>query len=229
MVIEDPSDRPRDDNAEASAQEIAPRSSVDAANGNESERSEIGLGAQDVHNSYVYITGSVDSINFDYSASRERVNEKERFFSESLVHREEFIRGVLDQALRQANMTFWMSVSFMLLGGVIVLAAACLALIGPAGVAAPIPLVSGIGGALIGTCGAAFAVRADRARKHLAEQADKMHSQLVEERKYSQVAELLAGIRDNGVNDKARIALAMRILNGESDAAEPQQHDPGDN
>ena len=39
-----------------------------------------------------------------------------------------------------------------------------------------------------------------------------MHSQLLDERRFTQVIDLLAGIRDPQLNDQARVSLAMRLM-----------------
>ncbi len=127
--------------------------------------------------------------------------------------REKFIGKFLAQALRQAEATFRLSVIFMSVGGLIVLTAGILALAhSPNPGQFPVALVSGLGGALVGASGAAFAVRADKARKHLALQAERMHSEILDERRFTQVVALLSGIRDSELNDRARMSLALRIL-----------------
>jgi hypothetical protein len=140
-------------------------------------------------------------------------------FLGALKHREEFVGSFLKQALQQANTTFRISMTFMTAGGLIVLIAAALALSHThGGTAQPVALVTGLGGLLVGTSGAAFSIRADKARKHLAKQAERMHSQLLDERRFTEVIELLSGIKNADVNDRARVALALKLM---STAAEP--------
>lgn len=135
----------------------------------------------------------------------------------SRARSETFIDEFLKQALRQAHITFLMSVWFMIAGGVIVLCAGVIALINSTGSNThSVALVSGLGGVIVGASGAAFSVRADRARKHLAEQAARMHDQLMSEQKYDRAQVLLDGVRDQDLNDRARAAMAMKIMDGGS-------------
>lgn len=145
--------------------------------------------------------------------SNSELDDARTLFMNSLRHRDQFVGSFLKQALRQSDTTFRLSVFFMTVGGLIVLAAAILAVTRFAGSPSHgIALVSGTGGILIGTSGAAFSLRADKARKHLASQASLMHSQLLDERRFTQVIDLLAGIKDPQLNDQARVSLAMRLM-----------------
>ncbi|MEU4220528.1 hypothetical protein [Actinoplanes sp. NPDC026623] len=135
-------------------------------------------------------------------------------FRRSIQHRDQFVGSFLNQALRQANITFILSVIFMAVGGLLVLAAAVLALMhsAPSAPNGYITLATGLGGAVIAGSGAVFWRRADKSRKHLAEQAERMHSQLLEERKFVQVGEILAGVENPDLNDRARIALVLKLM-----------------
>jgi hypothetical protein len=145
------------------------------------------------------------------------------FFMQSLRHRDEFVGSFLKQALSQAETTFRLSVFFMTVGGIFVLGAATLAITKFAGTPSHgIALASGLCGILITTSGAAFSIRADKARKHLASQASSMHTQLLDERRFTQMSELLAGIRDPQLNDQARVSLALRLLGSANDDAVDQ-------
>lgn len=157
-------------------------------------------------------------LHFHYrDAAEHDLVEARELFHRSLLHREEFVGGFLKQALRQANTTFRISIVFMMLGGVIVLIAGAMALVNSAeGGGHRIALVSGLGGAIVSACGGAFSLKSDRARKHLARQAELMHSQLLSERRFVQVAELLTGIKDDNLNDRARVSLAIQIMGGDA-------------
>jgi hypothetical protein len=145
-------------------------------------------------------------------ADSERRRAREVFLS-ALKHREEFVGSFLKQALQQANTTFRFSMAFMTAGGLIFLVAAVLALTyNHGGSTRPVALVASLGGLLIGGSGAAFSVKSDKARKHLAAQAERMHSQLLDERRFTEVAELLSGIKNPDVNDRARVALALKLM-----------------
>jgi hypothetical protein len=175
-----------------------------------------------MHNEGVIHLGSGNVNVYDsFNSVLDRdLGQAKEIFLHSLKHRDEFVASFLKQALHQALTTFRMSLVFMAAGGIIVLIAGAMAL---ANQAAPanhsVALVSGLGGIIVGICGAAFSLKADKARKHLAAQAERMHSQLLDERKFVQVAELLSGIKNEDVNDRARVALALRLLGDESSEA----------
>ncbi|MEU8896634.1 hypothetical protein [Nocardia sp. NPDC048505] len=139
--------------------------------------------------------------------------EIKRIFVDTLRDRSAFLEKVHRQALKQANFNYVIYTIFAILGGVAILAAAVLALVDRTNTTQSISLVSGLGGILVGTCGAALAYRADQARKHLAEQGQKVHEQLLMERRLAEAAELVAGIKNAKIGDQARISLALRILN----------------
>ncbi len=162
---------------------------------------------------------SVVNYNVETAAEASLVESK-AIFLESLKNRDRFIGDFLGQALRQANSTFRYSIAFMTAGGTIILVAAVLALVNRhTSASQSISLVTGLSGVLVGTAGAAFSVKSDKARKHLAQQADKMHQQLLDERRFNEVSALLTGIRDASVNDKVRVALALKLLGGSADDA----------
>jgi hypothetical protein len=145
---------------------------------------------------------------------------KQKLFFDSLHHRDKFIEDVLRQALQQSNLTFILSIFFTTFGGLIVLCAALLAITRFVGSPShAIALVSGIAGALISTSGAAFSLRADRARKHLSRQAEIMQSQLMDEWRFTQALEVLAEIKDSQLSDQARVTLALRLI-GDLSASE---------
>ncbi|WP_157240639.1 TRADD-N-associated membrane domain-containing protein [Catenuloplanes japonicus] len=139
--------------------------------------------------------------------------EARRIFISGLRERDSFITKFLNQALSQAQSTFRMSLVFMTAGGVLVLAAAALTLLrwGAPGTSS-VALVSGLGGLIIGTSGAAFWLQADRARKHVESQAGRMHEQLLEERRYAQAIDVLSTIQDPVANDQAKVAMAARLM-----------------
>jgi len=155
-----------------------------------------------------------------FGEARKSEAELREFFIQSVKHREDFIGDFLKQALRQAESTFRMSVAFMVAGGLVVLIAGVLTLMNSSGsVKHTAALVSGLGGLIVGASGAAFSLKADKSRKHLADQAERIHSEVLDERRFTQVADLLSGIRNPDVNDQARAALALRILDRDAATA----------
>lgn len=171
-------------------------------------------------NTQINVFAPGDEVEADFNRAR-------KIFIDSLKHREQFIGSFLKQALRQADATFRLSFIFMTAGGLIILVAATLALMSSAGTARhSVALVSGLGGVLVGTSGAAFSLRADRARKHLASQAERMHAQLIDERRFTQVIDILGGIKNEDLNDKTRMALALRLMEARPDDANDLESDP---
>jgi hypothetical protein len=176
----------------------------------------------------VHISGA--GVQYNYIISGDVTDKQEldarELFLASLRSREEFMSNFLTQALRQADMTFNLSIYFMALGGIIVLISAVLAITRFAGSPSHgIALISGASGVLIGASGAAFSRRADKSRKHLAQQASMMQTQIINEQKFSQVIDLLTGVRDPQMNDQARISLAMRLM-GQIDGSDREQPAP---
>jgi hypothetical protein len=158
------------------------------------------------------VSGNIHVYNSnDEAASLELAR---NLFRASIRDRDRFISQFLGQALRQAGTSFTLSVVFMAIGGALVLFAGIMALATAQTNPATnyLLLASGLGGLIVGASGAAFARRADKSRKHLAEQADRMHAQLLDERKFVQAGELLTGVKDPTLNDQARIALALKLL-----------------
>jgi len=188
---------------------VSHRDSVRASDDSVAANRDISISAHEGGIAAGVIHGNV----YNSAALSADMAEARDLFMGSLRHRDEFVGSSLKQALQQANTTFRLSVFFTTMGGLFVLCAAVLAITRFAGSPSHgIALVSGIAGVLIGTSGAAFSLRSDKARKHLATQASMMHSQLLDERKFTQVIDLLAGIHDPQLNDQARVSLAMRLM-----------------
>lgn len=142
--------------------------------------------------------------------------ESVRLFSES--QRKEASNSYLQQAVKQAEVTFRMSVWFITAGGLVVIAAVVLGLIRPS-TPHSVSYVSGLAGLLIGSGGGAFAIRADKSRKHLSQAMKQVDAEVQEERRfareawrYAQATKAISDIRDNSLNDQARMELARMIL-----------------
>jgi hypothetical protein len=139
-----------------------------------------------------------------------------RLFSKS--QRTDVADSYLQQAVKQAEVTFRMSVWFITAGGLVVIAAIILSLIHPS-TPHSVSFVSGLVGLLIGGGGGAFAIRADKSRKHLAEAMKQVDAEVQEERRfereawrYDQATKAISDIRDDKLNDQARVELARLIL-----------------
>ena len=134
--------------------------------------------------------------------------------------RQKFLSDFLGQALRQAETTFRLSVIFMSAGAAILLCGGVLALMrhgASAGNAAA--LMTSLGGVLIGTCGGAFAVHANRSRKHLTAQAQRVSEELRADLTREQALSLIDRIDDPVARDRLRSFSAMQTL-GLAPAAE---------
>lgn len=139
-----------------------------------------------------------------------------RLFSES--QREKMTDDYLHQAVKQAEVTFRMSVLFITAGGLVILAAVVLGLVHPS-TPHSVSYVSALAGLLIGSGGGAFAIRADKSRKHLAEAMKQIDAEVQAERhfaqqawRFTQATKAISDIRDPNTNDHARVELARMIL-----------------
>ncbi|MGW7212122.1 TRADD-N-associated membrane domain-containing protein [Streptomyces collinus] len=105
------------------------------------------------------------------------------------------------QALRHAEATFRLSVAFMAGGAAIILAGGILALIHAGNPdLSYLPIITSLTGALITGGGGALAIHANRARKHLTEQGERLDEQIAEDHK----VERLRGWIDRVVNPDTR-------------------------
>ena len=136
------------------------------------------------------------------------------------VKRNNFLYDFLKQALGQAETTFRLSVIFMSAGAVILLVGGCMAL---ANAGNPnwnlLPVLTSLSGLLITACGGAFAVHSNRARKHLTEQADRLHEEMRSDVLHTQTLELIDRVTDENLRDRLRSVTAMRLLGLNPDSA----------
>ncbi|MCC9309333.1 hypothetical protein LN042_19985 [Kitasatospora sp. RB6PN24] len=127
--------------------------------------------------------------------------------------REGFLAAFRQQALTQAGNTFRLSMFFVSAGSVILLCGAALVLLRHGSAAGSTAgLMTGLSGVLISTCGGAFALHANRARKHLTEQADRVSEELRSDHTLDQALTLIDRIEDPVLRDRLRSITAMRAL-----------------
>ncbi|WP_410670654.1 TRADD-N-associated membrane domain-containing protein [Amycolatopsis sp. cmx-4-68] len=139
--------------------------------------------------------------------------------------RQSFLFDFYGQALRQSATTFRMSVIFMSIGAVIVLTGGALALMRlGSGSQGSVAILTALGGVIIGTCGGAFAVHANRARKHLTRQAEKMERDLQDDRKLEQTLRLIDQVEDPNLRDRLKSVTAMRVLDIGPDSESVTNH-----
>ncbi|MEU8245754.1 hypothetical protein [Nonomuraea sp. NPDC048916] len=134
--------------------------------------------------------------------------------SELAKQRQSFFFEFLRQALKQAEATFRLSVIFMSAGAAILLTGGVLALINAGNPDwSYLPLLTSLSGLLITTCGGAFALHANRARKHLTVQAERIHENIQADSALAQALELIDRVDDPVLRDRLKSFTAMRVLN----------------
>ncbi|GGP43022.1 TRADD-N-associated membrane domain-containing protein [Saccharothrix coeruleofusca] len=139
--------------------------------------------------------------------------------------RQSFLFNFYNQAFKQAEITFRMSLVFMGIGAIVVLAGGGLALLRGSGPGLNYAaLVSSLSGAIIGTCGGAFALHANRARRHLTEQVEKIEKELQSDRRLQQTLQLIEQVDDSTLRDRLKSVTAMRALDVEPDAQAVTSH-----
>jgi Cyanobacterial TRADD-N associated 2-Transmembrane domain len=132
---------------------------------------------------------------------------------------EELLAACATQALDQARMTFRASLVFMSLAGLVVLAAGVMAL-AQTPTDHAVTLISALTGAVMTGSGAAFSVRADRARRHMERQTDRIRAGLISERTAKKAAGLIAEVTDPTLRDQARVVLALLLSGMDASSAE---------
>jgi hypothetical protein len=129
------------------------------------------------------------------------------------AQRQSFLFDFLKQALKQAETTFRLSVAFMSGGAIILLVGGALAL---ANAGNPdwsyLPVLTSLSGLLITSCGGAFALHSNRARKHLTEQAERIHTEMRADVTLEQTLTLIDRVDNPELRDRLRSVAAMRSL-----------------
>ncbi|MEU3017159.1 hypothetical protein ABZ635_07165 [Nocardiopsis sp. NPDC007018] len=140
---------------------------------------------------------------------------------------QDFLVSVNEQALRHANDSFRMSMVVMGTGALVIGLGVVLGLLLPLITSAdtgsaPAMLASGVTGGSVLALGTALALHAHRSRKHLAEQARKVHDELRLEEAIDRVMDITESLNDPGQGDNLRVMAALRIL-----GLEPTQESVG--
>lgn len=140
---------------------------------------------------------------------------------ESRTRRQEFFFDFLRQALKQADTTFRLSVMFMSGGAVILLVGGGLALVHAGDPDfSYVPLLTSLSGLLITSCGGAFALHSNRARKHLTQQAEGIHTEMRADVTLEQTLGLIDRVDDPHLRDRLRSVAVMTSLGFAPDAGE---------
>lgn len=127
--------------------------------------------------------------------------------------RQKFYLDFLKQSLKQAAVTFWLSVAFMGGGAIIILVGAVLALVyaGSANLSY-VPLVTALTGALITVGGGALALHARRAKAHVTEQAERIGDKADKDDGLRTTLKLIDQVSDKDLRDRIRTAVALQTL-----------------
>ncbi|MFI9552244.1 TRADD-N-associated membrane domain-containing protein [Nonomuraea endophytica] len=129
------------------------------------------------------------------------------------TQRQGFFFEFLGQALRQAETMFRLSVVFMSGGAAILLTGGVFALINAGnGKWSYLPLLTTLSGLLITTCGGAFALHSNRARKHLTDQAERIHQNIQSDLTLNQALSLIDQVEDVELRDRLKSFTALRVL-----------------
>ncbi|MEV4540817.1 TRADD-N-associated membrane domain-containing protein [Micromonospora echinaurantiaca] len=132
--------------------------------------------------------------------------------------RQELFFQFFRQALSQAETTFRLSVIFMSCGAAIIIASAVLALVNTGNPNLDyLPLVTSLTGVLITTGGGALAIHANRARKHLTDQAEKLDIRIDEDHQLEKAQGLIDRVEDPALKDRLNAMTAMRVLKMQPD------------
>ncbi|MCI4080695.1 hypothetical protein MRQ86_10160 [Streptomyces sp. MMS21 TC-5] len=164
------------------------------------------------------------------------------------IERQRLRMETFRQALRHAEATFRLSVAFMAGGAGILLAGGVLALIHAGNPdLSYVPLITSLTGLLITGGGGALAIHANRARRHLTEQGERLDAQIAEDHKVERLRGWIdrvvspetrdqlnttAAIKDMGL-DPDPAAITDRVLpevervSGEIGASRPDPAGPG--
>lgn len=73
-------------------------------------------------------------------------------------------------------------------------------------------VLTGLRGLLITTCGGAFALHSNRARKHLTGQADRIHKNIESDQAFSLARSLIEQVEDPQLRDRLESFTALHIL-----------------
>ncbi|WP_159080218.1 helix-turn-helix domain-containing protein [Nocardia suismassiliense] len=125
-----------------------------------------------------------------------------------------FWSDFLQQALSQAHATFRCAIFFTSVGALILLTGACLAIVNArtADGGVYMPILAGLGGLLITTISGAFTVHANKARRHLTDQAALIHQAIQSDRVLSQALQLIDCVEDSHLRDRLRSVTTAWVL-----------------
>ncbi|WP_280396112.1 helix-turn-helix domain-containing protein [Nocardia brasiliensis] len=168
----------------------------------------------------VLITGDHAHVNIAATPAPEQAENPE-------TQQQGFWSDFLQQALSQAQSTFRCAMFFTCVGAVILLAGACLTLLNAtADGGVYIPILTGLGGLLITTISGAFTVHANKARRHLSEQASLIHQAIRSDRVLSQALQLIDCVEDPHLRDRLRGVTTAWVLGLSPTPLDTANHEP---
>ncbi|MBQ1081560.1 hypothetical protein [Nocardiopsis sp. B62] len=127
--------------------------------------------------------------------------------------RQKFYLDFLKQSLKQAEVTFWLSIAFMAAGAIVILVGAVLALVyAQSADLSYVPLVTALTGALITVGGGALALHARRAKAHVTEQAERIGDKADKDDGLRTTLRLINQVSDKDLRDRIRTAVALQAL-----------------
>jgi hypothetical protein len=139
---------------------------------------------------------------------------------EGVRRREAFFDDFLKESYRQAQTNFRISTIFTSVGCLIFLCSSAVAAIQALhGHPSSVSVVSSLGGAILAGSGAAIALRADRSKKYLGEQARLIHKEIREEYRLAQAATFLDALRDSELKDRLLVTAALQRLDSDTDVS----------
>ncbi|QIS02356.1 hypothetical protein F5X71_08485 [Nocardia brasiliensis] len=125
-----------------------------------------------------------------------------------------FWSDFLQQALSQAHSTFRCAMFFTSVGALILLTGACLAIANAKSADGNLyaAAATGLGGLLITTISGAFTVHANKARRHLTDQAALIHQAIQSDRVLNQALQLIDCVEDPHLRDRLRSVTTAWVL-----------------
>lgn len=127
--------------------------------------------------------------------------------------RQKFYLDFLKQSLKQAEVTFWLSIAFMAAGAIVILVGAALALVyAQSADLSYVPLVTALTGVLITVGGGALALHARRAKAHVTEQAERIGDKADKDDGLRTTLKLIDQVSDKELRDRIRTAVALQAL-----------------
>ncbi|MEV0570709.1 hypothetical protein [Dactylosporangium sp. NPDC050588] len=133
--------------------------------------------------------------------------------SDTLQKQEAILREIYTEGLAQAKLSFWVSVIFMSLGAIILIAGGALAIWNaPTNGAKYSAVLVSVAGVVVNLTSSVFFVQSNRTRKSMGDQGVLLREESQEDRRLSAARELAAAIEDQDLRNRVRADLAVLVL-----------------